>query len=60
MKQMTLSTIQYPTEAKARIALQPMLLELNGTASYKQNNVVTISNLIDRFVQDERLAEVVA
>ena len=60
MRQMTLSTVEHPTEARARKALQPMLLDLNGTASFKQNNVVTVGNLIDRFVQDERLETIVA
>jgi hypothetical protein len=31
MRQITLSTLQYPTEAKARIRLQEDLLRINGS-----------------------------
>ena len=55
IRQITLSTLEHPTEAKARIALQPMLLTINGSSQYQNHNVVTVGTLIDRFTQEERI-----
>jgi hypothetical protein len=57
---MTLSTLEYPTETKVRIALQSKLLELNGPASYRKENKPTFSLVIDRFIESERLVEILA
>jgi len=59
MRQVTLSTVEYPTEARARIALQPMLLGINSPAQFKTHNVVTVGTLIDRFILEERISEIV-
>lgn len=60
MKQMTLSTVDYPSEAKARVALQHKLLDINGAGTFKQQNTVTIGTLIDRYKQEERIEEIVS
>ena len=60
LRQMTLSTLEYPTETKVRIALQSKLLELNGPASYRKENKPTFSLVIDRFIESERLIEILA
>jgi integrase len=57
---MTLSTLEYTTETKVRIALQSKLLELNGPASYKKENKPTFGLVIDRFIELERLTEILA
>ena len=60
LRQMTLSTLEYPTETSVRIALQSKLLEINGPTSYKKQNKPTFGVIIDRFIQTERLEEIVA
>jgi hypothetical protein len=57
---MTLSTLEYPTETKVRIALQSKLLELNGPASYRKENKPTFGLVMDRFIESERLIEILA
>jgi integrase len=57
---MTLSTLEYPTESKVRIALQSKLLELNGPVSYRKENKPTLALVIDRFIESERLIEILA
>jgi hypothetical protein len=57
---MTLSTLEYPTETKVRIALQSKLLELNGPVSYRKENRPTFGLVIDRFIESERLTEILA
>jgi hypothetical protein len=39
MHQLKLSTLEYPTETKAMMKLQEMVLEINGAPSYKAQNV---------------------
>ena len=60
LRQMTLSTLEYPTETSVRIALQSKLLEINGPTWYKKQNKPTFGVIIDRFIQTERLEEIVA
>jgi integrase len=60
LRQMTLSTLEYPTETKVRIALQSKLLELNGPVSYRKENKPTFGLVIDRFIESERLIEILA
>lgn len=60
LRQMTLSTLEYPTETKVRIALQSKLLELNGPASYRKENKPTFGLVMDRFIESERLIEILA
>jgi integrase len=60
MRQLTLSITQYPTETKARVALQEQLLRLNGAEAYRARVEPTFGVVIDRFVKEERLAEILA
>jgi integrase len=59
-RQITLSATQYPTEKKARVALQSQLLQINGAETFKAHNEPTFGVVIDRFMQEERLAEILA
>jgi hypothetical protein len=58
MRQMTLSTLQYPTETAARRALQAQLLGINGNESYIAQRSPTFGNVLDKFIADERLKEI--
>jgi integrase len=60
MRQLTLSATLYPTESKALAALQPMLLKINGEEAFVQKRQATFGNLIDRYIEAERLKEVKA
>jgi integrase len=60
MRQITLSVTQYPTETKARVALQEHLLRLNGADAFRTRNEPTFGVVIDRFVREERLAEILS
>ncbi len=60
MKQRTLSTVQYPTKAKALAALAPLLLKINGHESYAEQQKPTFGLVIDRFIETERLREIKA
>lgn len=58
MRQITLSTLEYPTETKARIRLQEEVLRLNGPQAYKRQNRPTLGVVIDKFSSEERLADI--
>lgn len=60
MKQVTLSTVQYPTKAKALAALAPLLLKINGHEGYAEQQKPTFGLVIDRFIETERLREIKA
>ena len=60
MRQTTLSTVQYPTKAKAMTALAPLLLKINGHESYAEQQKPTFGLVINRFIEDERLREIKA
>jgi integrase len=60
MKQRTLSTVQYPTKAKALAALAPLLLKINGHEGYAEQQKPTFGLVIDRFIETERLHEIKA
>ena len=60
MRQMTLSTTEYPTETKARVALQEQLLRMNGAEAYRARVEPTFGVVIDRFIKEERLVEILA
>jgi hypothetical protein len=51
MRQITLSVTQYPTEKKARVALQAQLLEINGAETFMEHNEPTFDVVIDRYIQ---------
>ncbi len=59
LRQISLSTLEYPTETKARIRLQKELLRINGAESYKAQNKPTMGVVIDRFSSEERLEDIV-
>lgn len=58
MHQLKLSTLEYPTETKAMMKLQEMVLEINGAPSYKAQNVPTLGVVIDRFLKEERIEDI--
>ncbi len=58
MRQLKLSTLEYPTETKALMKLQEMVLEINGAASYKAQKVPTMGLVMDRFLKEERIEEI--
>lgn len=58
MRQMTLSSIEYPTETSARRALQAKLLEINGSEAYVAQRSPTFGTVLDKFIAEERLKEI--
>lgn len=58
MRQITFSTLEYPTVTKARIRLHEDLLRINGAEGYKAQNVPTMGVVIERFSTEERLEEI--
>jgi len=59
LKQLTLSTAQYPLEAQARRAVERLLIKLN--AESPSSSLIaesTFGALIDRFIERERLLEI--
>jgi integrase len=60
MRQMTLSTLEYPTETAARRALQEELLRINGSEAYIAQRSPTFGTVLDKFIGDERLKEIKA
>lgn len=59
MRQITLSTLEFPTKAKALVHLQEQVLKINGPDAFRAHNKVTMGVLIDRFQTEERLEEIV-
>lgn len=59
-RQITLAGELYPTEAKARAAVQHRVMELNGTEAFVQKQQATMGALVERFIETERLREVKA
>lgn len=59
MRQMTLSTVEYPTETKALVHLQELVMEINGAKTYRTHNVPTMGLVIDRFMKEERIEDIV-
>ena len=59
MRQITLSTLEYPTETKALVCLQEELLRINGPQAYRAQSQPTMGLVIDRFMRDERIEEIV-
>ncbi len=59
MRQITLSTFQYPTEAKVLVRLQKDVLRINGPQAYRAQNFPTLGLVIDRFMSEERIEEIV-
>lgn len=59
MRQMTLSVLEYPTETKALVQLQAEVLKINSPKAYREHNNPTLGLVIDRFMLDERIEEIV-
>ena len=58
MRQITLSTLEFPTETKARVRLQEQLLRNNGSEAYRAQNKPTLGLIIERFIKEERIEEI--
>jgi integrase len=58
MRQITLSTLEYPTETKALIHLQEHVLRINGPKAYRAQNEPTLGLVIDRFLKEERIDDI--
>ncbi|MFZ0745121.1 MAG: site-specific integrase [Terracidiphilus sp.] len=58
-RQITLSTLEYPTETKALVRLQEELLRINGPQAYRAQSQPTLGLVIDRFMRDERIEDIV-
>jgi integrase len=59
MRQITLSTAEYPTETKALIHLQELIMEINGAKTCRAHNVPTMGLVIDRFMKEESVEDIV-
>jgi integrase len=59
MRQITLSVLEYPTETKALVRLQEDVLRINDPKAFKAHNKPTLGLVIDRFITEERLEEIV-
>ena len=58
LRQITLSTLEFPTETKALIHLQEHVLRINSPEAYKAQNTPTVGLVIDRFIKEERIEEI--
>lgn len=58
MRQITLSALEYPTETKALVHLQELLLRINGPESYRAENAPTMGLVVERFMKEERIEEI--
>ena len=58
MRQITLSTLEFPTENKALIHLQEQVLRINGPQAYRSQNAPTLGLVIERFSKEERLEDI--
>ena len=58
LRQLTLSTLEYPTETKALVRLQEDVLRINGPKTYRQKNNPTMGLVIDRFSKEERIEDI--
>jgi integrase len=59
MRQITLSTLEYPTETKALIHIQELVMRINGPQAYRAHNVPTMGLVIERFMKEERIEDIV-
>jgi integrase len=59
MRQITLSAFEYPTETKAMVRLQEDLLRINGPQAYRSQVKPTLGLVIDRFMKEERIEDIV-
>lgn len=59
LRQKTLSTVEYPTKAKALEALAPLVLKVNGRTTFVAEQKPTLGLVLDKFIESERLKEIV-
>jgi integrase len=59
MRQITLSVLEYPTETKALVHLQSEVLRINDRKAFRERNNPTLGLVIDRFMQEERIEDIV-
>jgi integrase len=59
MRQVTFSTLECPTESKARLRLQEELPRINDPETFRAHNRPTFGLVVDRFSKEERLEEIV-
>jgi integrase len=59
MRQITLSTLEYPTETKALVRLQEELLRINGPQGYRAQSQPMFGLVIERFMREERIEDIV-
>ena len=58
LRQITLSTLEFPTETKALIHLQEQVLRINGPKAYRAQTAPTLGLVIDRFLKEERIDDI--
>lgn len=58
MRQVTLSTVEFPTEASARRHLEALLWKVNAGSSPSAVAELTVAGLCDRFIEEEYLREI--
>jgi integrase len=58
MRQITLSTLEFPTESKALVRLQEQLLRNNGPEAYRSQNKPTMGLVIDSFLREQRIEDI--
>ena len=58
MRQMTLSTLEYPTKADAELRVQELVLRINGPKKYREQRVTTMGVVINRFMEEYRIADI--
>ena len=59
MRQITLSTLEFPSEKKALVHLQADVFRINEPKAFKAHNKPTLGLIIDKFSTEERLEEIV-
>ena len=59
IRQMTLSTLAFPTEAKALVHLQEHVLRINGPQAYREHSSPTMGLVIERFLKEEQIENIV-
>ena len=55
MRQITLSTLEFPTETKAMLHLQEHVLRINGPESYRAENASKMGLVVERFLKKARI-----
>ena len=58
LRQVTLSSLEYPTKSDALLRVQSLVLQINGAKKYRQQNMPTMGVVINRFIEEERIADI--